>query len=153
MGVFSIIAHPLYNLLKKDVKYHWSEACPKAFDKLKLQLTITTAPVLAHPNYDKEFILQTDASILGVGGVLGQKDDDGMEHPIVYLSRSLTPAEGNYTITELECLAIIWCVRKLHFYLDGSKSLLQTDHSALQWLFDFNGSNRRLIRWSLELQP
>ena len=148
---FSIIAHPLYNLLKKDVKYEWSEACQKAFDELKLKLT--TAPVLAHPNYDKEFILQTDASILGVGGVLGQKDDDGLEHPIAYISRSLTPAEVNYTITELECLAIIWCVRKLHCYLDGSKFLLQTDHSALQWLFDFNGSNRRLIRWSLELQP
>jgi hypothetical protein len=148
---FSIIAHPLYNLLKKDVKYDWSEACQKAFDELKLRLT--TASVLAHPNYDKEFILQTDASILGLGGELGQKDDDGMEHPIVHLSKSLTPAEGNYTITELECLVIIWCVRKLHSYLDSSKFLLQTDHSALQWLCDSNGSNRRLTRWSLEHQP
>lgn len=102
---FSIIANPLYNLLKKEAKYIWSEACQKASGELKLRLT--TAPVLAHSNYDKEFILQTDASILGAGGILGQKDDDRHEHVIAYVSRSLTPAEINYTITELECLAII----------------------------------------------
>jgi hypothetical protein len=71
----------------------------------------------------------------------------------VFLSRSLADAEKNYTITELECLAIVWSVQKLHVYLDGSKFTLITVHSALQWLFDFHGTNRRLIRWSLELQP
>jgi hypothetical protein len=49
--------------------------------------------------------------------------------------------------------AIIWSVRKLHCYLDGAEFVLHTDHSALQWLLDFKGSNRRLVRWSLELQP
>lgn len=66
------------------------------------------------------------------------------------LSRTL---KRNYTITELEYLAIVWSVQKLHVYLDGSKFTLITGHSALQWLFSFNGTNRRLIRWSLELQP
>lgn len=148
---FSIIASPLYGLMKKDVKYVWTKECDDAFDELKERLT--TAPVLRHPDYTKPFILQTDASIAGIGGILAQLDDDGKEHPVVFVSRSLTPAETNYTITELECLAIVWCVRKLHCYLDGIKFLLQTDHSALQWLFDFTGSNRRLVRWSLELQP
>jgi hypothetical protein len=90
---------------------------------------------------------------MGLGAVLAQNDSEGKEHPIVYLSRTLSPAETNYTITELECLAIVWSVRKLHAYLDGVKFTLITDHSALQWLFDFRGSNRRLVRWSLELQP
>jgi hypothetical protein len=71
----------------------------------------------------------------------------------VYLSRTSTPAESNYTITELECLAIVYSARKLHAYLDGVKFTLSTDHSALQWQFDFTGSNRRLVRWSTELQP
>jgi hypothetical protein len=90
---------------------------------------------------------------MGVGAILAQLDDDGKEHPIVYLSRSLSPAEQNYTITELECLAIVWSVRKLHPYSDGIDFTLITDHSALQWLFDFSGTNKRLVRWSMDLQP
>lgn len=148
---FSIQAGPLYNLLKNDVKYVWDEKCQRTFDTLKEQLT--TAPVLAHPDYEKEFLLYTDASIEGLGAILAQNADDGKEHPIAYISRSLSPAEKNYIITELECLAIVWPVKKLHPYLDGVKFTLVTDHSALQWLFDFKGPNRRLVRWSLELQP
>lgn len=83
-----------------------------------------------------------------------QSDDEGREHPVARIRLSMThSAEKKYTITELKCLAIIWCVRKLHCYLDGAKIIRETDHSALQWLFDFKGSNRRLIRWSYELQP
>jgi hypothetical protein len=67
--------------------------------------------------------------------------------------KSTVFAESNYTITELECLAIVYSVRKLHAYLDGVKFTLITDLSALQWLFDFTSSNRRLVRWSMELQP
>lgn len=148
---FSKIAKPLYHLVGDNVKYHWDETCQQAFEELKLKLT--TTPTLAHPDYSKPFLLYTDASGVGLGAVLAQHDDEGKEHPIIYLSRTLTPAESNYTITELECLAIVWSVRKLHAYLDGVKFTLITDHSALQWLFDFRGTNRRLVRWSMELQP
>jgi hypothetical protein len=148
---FAKIAAPLYNLLKKDTPYKWDEPCVKTFDTLKDKLT--SAPVLAYPNYEKPFVLYTDACVMGLGAVLSQNDDAGQEHPIVFLSRSLTDAEKNYSITELECLAIVWSVKKLHVYLDGSKFNLITDHSALQWLFTFCGSNKRLIRWSMELQP
>lgn len=148
---FSRLAKPLYNLIKDDVKYVWDAECQQAFDNLKTKLT--TAPTLAHPDYSKPFLLYTDASNVGLGAVLAQQDEEGKEHPIIYLSRTLTAAESNYTITELECLAIVWSVRKLHVYLDRVKFTLITDHSALQWLFDFRGSNRRLVRWSLELQP
>jgi hypothetical protein len=90
---------------------------------------------------------------MGVCAILAQLDDDGKEHPIVYLSRSLSPAESNYTITELECLAIVWSVKKLHPYIDGIDFTLITDHSPLQWLFNFAGTDKRLVRWSMELQP
>ena len=148
---FSIIATPLHLLLKKDKEWAWTEEQSKSFDKIKDELI--SAPLLVHPNYEKPFYLYTDASNYGLGAVLSQKDDEEHEHPIVYLSRSLTPAEHNYTATELECLAIIWAVKKLHSYLDGSTFTLITDHSALQWLFDFKGTNRRILRWAMELQP
>ena len=148
---FAKVAAPLYHLLKKDVPYKWDDSCETTFETLKTKLT--TAPLLAYPNYEKPFILYTDACVTGLGAVLSQNDDAGQEHPIVFLSRSLTDAEKNYTITELECLAIVWSVKKLHVYLDGSQFTLITDHSALQWLFSFSGPNKRLIRWSMELQP
>jgi hypothetical protein len=148
---FSKIAQPLYKLTKKDVPYVWDASCEDTFNKLKRKLCST--PILAHPQYDKPFILYTDACTMGVGAILAQLDDDGKEHPIVYLSRSLSPAEQNYTITELECLAIVWSVKKLHPYIDGIDFTLITDHSALQWLSDFSGTNKRLVRWSMDLQP
>jgi hypothetical protein len=131
---FAKIAAPLYNLLKKDTPYKWDEPCVKTFDTLKDELT--SAPVLAYPNYEKPFVLYTDACVMGLGAVLSQNDDAGQERPIVFLSRSLTDAEKNYSITELECLAIVWSVKKLHVYLDGSKFNLITainDSSGGLW--------------------
>jgi hypothetical protein len=148
---FSRIAKPLYHLVGDDVRFVRSDQCEKTFEILKEKLT--TAPTLAHPDYTRPFLIYTDASSNGLGAVLAQNDKEGKDHPIVYPSRTLNPAEAYYTITELECLAIVWSVRKLHAYLDGMKLTLITDHSALQWLFDFGGSNRLLVRWSLELQP
>jgi hypothetical protein len=148
---FSSIAAPLHLLLKKDQKWEWTEEQTCSFDKVKEKLI--SAPLLVHPDYTKPFYLYTDASNYGLGAVLSQKDDGDHEHPIIYLSRSLTPAESNYTATELECLAIVWAIKKLHSYLDGSTFTLFTDHSALQWLFDFKGTNRRILRWAMELQP
>lgn len=148
---FARIAAPLYELLKKETEWKWEEKHQKAMEELKERLT--TAPVLAHPDYNKPFIVHTDASTTGLGVVLSQKDADAKEHPIVYLSRTLSPAEKNYSSTEMECLAIIWALKKLHPYLDGSTFEIITDHSALQWILNFSGHNKRLLRWSMDLQP
>jgi ribonuclease HI len=107
-------------------------------DELKEKLT--TAPILAHPDYTKPVIVHTDASTTGLGVVLSQKDNGQKEYPIVYLSRTLSPAEKNYSSTEMECLAIIWALKKLHPYLDGSTCEIITDHSALQWILNFSGT-------------
>lgn len=148
---FARIASPLYELLKNQTEWKWDDRHQRAMDELKEKLT--TAPVLAHPDYTKPFIVHTDASTTGLGVVLSQKDKDQKEHPIVYLSRTLSPAEKNYTSTEMECLAIIWALKKLHPYLDGSTFDIITDHSALQWILNFSGTNKRLLRWSMDLQP
>ena len=103
--------------MRKDQEWCWNDEQQEAFELLKHRLT--TAPVLARPDFSKPFILQTDASSTAVGGVLTQVNDEGDEHPIVYFSRVLTSAERNYTTTERECLAIIVGIKKLRPYLEG----------------------------------
>src|SRR5205085_11968746 len=99
---FSKVAEPLTNLTRKNIPYEWSEACQGAFELLKQYLV--TTPILAFPDFSKPFILSTDASGVGLGGVLSQVDDDNKEHPIAYCSRVLSQAERKYSTTEKEML-------------------------------------------------
>ena len=95
---------------------------------------MVSIPILAHPDYEKEFILYTDASYDGLGFILAQQDDQGKEHPIQYGGRKLKPSERNYTITDLECLSIVWEIRKTHQFTEQEKFILITDHKALKTL-------------------
>src|ERR1044071_4471627 len=90
-------------------------------------------PILAHSDYEKEFILYTNASYSGLGFILCQEKEDGKEHPIAYEGRKLNAAENNYTITELECLRVVWSVRKNKQFL-VKKFTLITDHKELETL-------------------
>ena len=92
---------------------------------------MTTAPILSYPNFNKPFILSTDVSTSRLGAVLSQKDEEGKEHPIWFASRTLSPAEKNYNITEQEALAVVWAIKYFRRYLYGSRFLVKTDHSAL----------------------
>ena len=103
------------------------ESQQKSFENLRKKLT--EAPIVQYPDFNKPFFLYTDASIIGVGAVLAQKEEK-REHVIAYVSRTLNPAEKNYGITELECLAIIWAVKYFRHYLCGSKFTIITDHVA-----------------------
>ncbi|CAF1023540.1 unnamed protein product, partial [Brachionus calyciflorus] len=95
---YESIAHPLYNLLKKDVKFNWGLEHDKAFGKLKEILI--SEPVLRQPDYKRKFILHTDASGYAMGAILAQIDDNGNEYVVSYLSRLLKGAEKNYSSTE-----------------------------------------------------
>ena len=96
---FLKIASPLQALTRKDVQFVWTTECARSFQMLKEKLT--SAPVLSYPSFEKPFVLETDASIEGLGAVLPQSQEDGLLHPVAYASRSLTPAERNYSNTEL----------------------------------------------------
>lgn len=109
-------------------------------------------PVLCAPDFGKPFIIQTDSSQVGLGVVLAQVDSDGQEHPVLYLSRKMTGAEKNYSVTEQECLAIIFALKKLHCYLDGQEFVIMTDHNPLVWLRKNCSNNQRLLRWMLTIQ-
>ena len=122
---------PLTKLLRKDVRWQWNEEQQQAFERLKLALT--QGPVLARPDLSLPFTLQTDASDYAIAGVLTQVFD-GEEHPIYFVSRTLSKAERNYTVTGKECLAVLWSVERLRGYLQGEKFTVITDHHSLLWL-------------------
>ena len=142
---FSEIAKPLNKLLMKGQKYEWKEEQQKAFDFLKNKLI--TSPILIYPDFNKRFILSTDASYLGLGAVLSQLDDQGKEHVIAYASRALRPPEENYSATEIECLAIIWGIEYFKQYLLSDEFDLFTDHKGLQWLLNKSEPRGWLARW------
>ena len=105
---------------------------------------------MRNPNFDKPFILQTDASHIGVGAVLSQGTSE--KQPIAYFSRKLLSREKNYSTIEKECLVIFLGIKAFEIYLLGRQFIIQTDHQSLTWLNKFKDKNPRLTRWSLMLQ-
>ena len=149
---FAAIAAPLHRLTKKDVKFEWSEECETAFRQLKSLLT--EAPVLVYPRFGEgeQFLLETDASGIGLGAVLSQKQNDGKYHPVAYASRSLQPNEKNYPISELETLAIVWAVKYFRAYLLGHPCTVLTDHAACVSLLNTPRPSAKLARWAMAIQ-
>ena len=88
--------------------------------------------MLAYLSFDRDFILETDASIKGLGAVLSQRQEDEKLHPIAFASRALNPQEKNYAITELETLAVVWAITHFHYYLYGHRVTVYTDHCAVK---------------------
>ncbi|MCI0564136.1 MAG: reverse transcriptase domain-containing protein, partial [Nitrososphaera sp.] len=111
---FSSLAKPLTHLLKKEVKFGWTSREQEAFENLKK--TLTTAPILQYPDFEQPFIVTTDASDKAIGAVLSQ-GIIGSDLPIAYASRTLNSAEGNYSTTEKELLAIVWAVNHFRPYV------------------------------------
>ncbi|CAL2252689.1 unnamed protein product [Prunus armeniaca] len=146
---FSKISQPLCNLLTKDASFTFDEACLEAFNKLKSLLT--SAPIIAAPNWDLPFELMCDASDYAVGAVLGQRKDK-LPHVIYYASRTLNDAQLNYATTEKELLAVVFALEKFRSYLVGAKVIIYTDHAALKYLLSKKDAKPRLIRWVLLLQ-
>ena len=144
-----MIAVPLHNLGRKEVRFVWTPECQKSFDKLKSLLC--SAPILAFPDFNKPFELHVDASGRALGMVLEQKQE-GVNRVIAYAGRALRPAELNYSTTEQECLAVIEGLKYFHHYLYEQKSEIFTDHSALTWLLKLKEPKGRLMRWALALQ-
>ncbi|KAG8473048.1 hypothetical protein CXB51_034976 [Gossypium anomalum] len=101
---FSMIATPMTKLLQKNIKFEWSEKCQKSFNQLKTLLT--EAPVLVQPESGKEFVIYSDASLHGLGGVLMQEG-----RVVAYASRQLKPHEKNYPTHDLELAAIVFALK------------------------------------------
>lgn len=146
---YAKVRHPLNVLLKKGIKWHWTERCQETFETLKNLLI--SKPILQLYDVNKECHLYVDASKKQIGAVLKQVDEHGVLHPISYHSRVLKSYEENYSITELECLSIVDSLDKFYHYLHGQKFTIHTDHAALVWLKNVKNLRGRLFRWSLKL--
>jgi hypothetical protein len=140
---FSIITKPMTELLKKGVKFVWSEACEKAFHTLRQHLT--SALVLVQPDNSKPFEVFCDASGTGLGCVLMQEG-----RVIAYASRALRPHGLNYPTHDLELAVVVHALKIWRHYLMGNRCNILTDHKSLKYIFTQSELNMRQRRW-LEL--
>lgn len=147
---YATVTFAMTELLSKGKRFIWTDDAQKSFEIVKEKLT--SAPSLVHANFNKPFILQRDASTCGIGAVLAQQYDDGNERPISFMSQKLNKAQRNYSITELECLAVILAIKKFRSYIEGHEFRVITDHASLKWLMRQKNLSGRLARWGLKLQ-
>ena len=137
-------------MTEKGRKFKWTQESDQAFNTLKQKLT--SAPVLALPNWSIPLLLDTNASETGIGAVFSQIQDDGSECVIAYASRLLSKQERNYCVTRKELLAVVTFLQHFHPYLIGSLFTIHTDHSTLTWLQNFKQPEGQLARWLEKLQ-
>ena len=104
------------------------------------------SPVLAYPSREGKFVLDSDASDFGIGGVLSQIQD-GCEHVIAYASRCLSRSERKYCTTGKEILAVKFCLEYFHHYLYGRHFHLCTDHAAIRWMLEKPAVQGQYARW------
>ena len=139
---FSVLTSPLTDLTRKGASdpVQWTELCQRAFERVKEALC--GEPLLFTPNFSDR----------GLGAVLTQQVE-GVDRPVLYISRKLSQREAKYSTVEKECLAIRWAVGSLRYYLLGRSFTLCSDHAPLQWLHRMKDTNARITRWYLALQP
>jgi ribonuclease HI len=130
-------------LLKKEKKYEWTDACEASFQELKKILV--SAPVLCLPDLEKEFQVYCDASRQGLGSVLMQGGKVAS-----YASRQLKKHEGNYPTHDLELASVVHALKTWRHYLMGKRCEVFTDHKSLKYIFTQKDLNMRQRRW-LEL--
>ena len=140
---FSIVVKPLQDLIVSP-RFSWSVECDRCFNLVKHLLT--SDPILQLPDFDKMFILSTDASSYAVGAVLEQ-DFDGEVKPIAYYSRKLNKSEQNYSNYEKEALAVVAGFKQFYKYLIIQRFIVFTDNSAVASILNSKEPSGRIIRW------
>ena len=143
MRGFYVIASPLSKLLRKGIKFEWTDKCQNSFEQLKGMLV--EAPILTQPTSGKEYILYSDASGIGLGCLLLQ---DGKV--VAYASKQLKPNEQNYPTHDLELAAVVFALKIWRHYLYREKCRIYIDHKSLKYLLTQKELNLRQRRW-LEL--
>jgi len=147
---FSMKAAPLHKLKGKGIQFKWEKEQQASFEMLKKALS--EAPLLQVPDFEKDFVLATDASDIAVSAVLNQRVN-GELAPVAYYSRLLSLAERRYRTYEKECLAVVFGCEKARTYVEHKEFELHCDNLALCWLFRNVKEVGRLGRWILRLAP
>lgn len=147
---FSQVAAPLTALTSTKLRFVWSNSAEGAFDQLKK--LFTSAPILITPDTSRQFIVEVDASRVGVGVVLSQRSLlDDCVHPCAFFSHRLLPAERNYTVGNRELLAIRLALGEWCHWLEGAVQpfVVWTYHRNLPYIHSANGLNERQAHWAL----
>lgn len=146
---FALRARPLTALLKKDSPWCWGKSQDDSFNDIKS--TLVSRPVLAIYDENLETQVHTDASTLGIAGILMQRQPDGHLKPVAFASRQTTAAESKYHSYELEALAVVMSIKKFRVYLLGKPFTVVTDCNALSATWTKRDMVPRIGRWWLEL--
>lgn len=146
---FSLIAKPLNNLSKKKSTFEWTSECQRSFLMLKDRLL--NPPILAYPDFDRQFIVTVDASNKGCGAVLSQIFD-GQDLPISFASKTWSDADAKKSTPIQECLGIHFALTQFRPYVYGTSFLVRTDHKSLIYLFTHKTLSPKLIRIRLDLE-
>ena len=137
--IFANIATPMVALTGKDVPFVWDPVCSTAFYTLRDSLI--HEPILAFPTETGQYILDTDASNFGLGGVLSQIQGD-VQRVVAYCSGALQPSQRRYCTTKREMLAAVAMCIQFRSYMRGAKFTLRTDHKSLVWLHRFKKTRK-----------
>ena len=146
---YSSVANPLTTLTSTKTLFVWIPEAAKAFSALKNRFT--SAFTLVMPDPERQFILEVDASDMGVGAILLQRASDNKVHPCAFFSRHLTPAENNYAVGDRKFLALKLALEEWRHLLEGSMLpfIVWTDHKNLEYVLIAKHLNPRQSRWSL----
>ena len=143
------MSSPLFGLLAKDSKFIWSKSYQEALYILKSKLT--NAPILKGPNWALPFHIHDDASHKAIGVALGQVEEK-FPYAIYFISKNLSKAELNYTVTEKELLVVVHSLNKFRNYITGYQIFVHIDHAVIKYLMKKPDVNARIIIWLLLLQ-
>ena len=141
------MARPLHDLTKKDTPWQWNKEQQEAFDSIKQQFC--TEPILKVYDPELPTRVEVDTSGFAAGGILSQKHNDGLWHPIAYRSQSMSKEKHNYEIYDREMLGLIRALEDWRHFLKGITFKVITDHKHIEWWTTMRDLNRRQARWSL----
>ncbi|MBW0579900.1 hypothetical protein O181_119615 [Austropuccinia psidii MF-1] len=150
---FAKISKSLYKLCDQQTVYEMTEERVKAYEELKNSLT--NAPFLLIPDWKLPFKLYIDACGERLGSALHQTkiiSNKPVEGPICFITRQIKPTEGRYGESQMECLCLVWSLKKLHYYLDGTVFDVITDCNAVKSLLNMKTPNRHMLRWQISIQ-
>jgi len=144
---FALVARPLHRLCSDQVPFTWGQGEQQAYETLKQ--AVQQAPLLAHLNYAKAIFIQTDASDVGMGAMIYQKDEGGRILPVSFLSKAFTGSKLNWSAVEKECYAIVYAMLHWQHFTYGYHVTIRTDNRALTWLK--KSTVPKLLRWRMLL--
>ncbi|MBW0563995.1 hypothetical protein O181_103710 [Austropuccinia psidii MF-1] len=150
---FEIIAKSFYKLCHQHTVYEMIEERVKEYEELKN--SFTNASFLLMPYWKLPFKLYIDACGEGLGAALHQTqiiNDKPLEGPICFISRQIKPTEASYGASQMECLWLVWALKKIHYYLDGTVFDVITDCNAVKSLLNMKTRNRHMLRWQIAIQ-